>query len=1034
MVIPVLSTRAAEDPNARAQQILKTTGTRGGLIVHLDCNDGRLTAALRAGDGILVHGLDAHDEDIAKARQTLRALGLYGPVTVNHWAGSRLPYADNTVNLVVTEAALRTPMAEVMRVLVPGGVAYLKHGDSWHKTVKPRNPGTDEWTHFLHDASGNPVAHDRVVGPPRQLQWSDGPLETRSHEHTPTVASVVSSGGRLFYLVDESPLTPLLQSPVWWLMARDAHNGVLLWRRSVSEWWPHLSGWTRGPRQLQRKLVAVDDRVYVTLGLHAPLTALDAATGRTLRVYDNTDGAEEVLCHEGRLILSVRAVTPERRNELARWSALSQQESSPLYDRDGTAPLLTRLHSIESKADLTLLVLDAHSGRVLWRKQDEALRGLRPLSLRALGACVYLQKGNQVVCLDLVTGQERWAVEAPPLRTLCQSCVICANDSTVTALATVSGKTLWTQKPLLINLRDAFVIDGSLWLGGFKKYEAQGKGRSEPSWGPYFATQRDLATGEVLQHVEPENPGHHHRCYVNKATERYILGGRRGTEFIDLESGEVLWNSWARGVCMYGVMPANGLLYVPPHACGCYTTTKLRGFSALAPQTPPRGGESASMTRLQRGPAYGRVGNQQSPADEKNAWPIYRHDAERSGASRCRVPTTLHPRWQTNVGVHVTSPTLAGGKVLAASIDDHRIRCLDAQTGRTAWEFTAGGRVDSAPTLYEGKVYFGSRDGTVTCLRLSDGQLVWRFRAARRERQIVVAGQVESTWPVHGSVLIRDGVLYVTAGRNSYLDGGIDLHRLQPDTGEVLSRTTIYSPDPETHRQPAQDGPNGMPGVRSDLLSCDADRLYLRQMVFDRAGQPLEQGTPHLLTVSDFLDTTWPHRSYWIFGTHTSLSTGCSGREKKLLYGRLIVFNENSVYGYGRKSVHWSNQLQDGPYRIFAVERQSGSPQWERTLPIQVRAMVLTEQVLFVAGPPTMSRKDTIRPLPHQPSVLLALAAEDGVELGRCPLTVEPALDGMAAAYHRLYVTGVDGSMTCLEGMTATAKSTSGASQPGVIP
>ena len=30
---------------------------------------------------------------------------------------------------------------------------------------------------------------------------------------------------------------------------------------------------------------------------------------------------------------------------------------------------------------------------------------------------------------------------------------------------------------------------------------------------------------------------HHHRCYRDKATSRYILGGRTGTEFIDLATG-----------------------------------------------------------------------------------------------------------------------------------------------------------------------------------------------------------------------------------------------------------------------------------------------------------------------------------------------------------------------------------------------------------------------------------------------------------------------------------------------------------------
>ena len=103
------------------------------------------------------------------------------------------------------------------------------------------------------------------------------------------------------------------------------------------------------------------------------------------------------------------------------------------------------------------------------------------------------------------------------------------------------------------------------------------------SWGAYFAVERDLATGNVVKEITAENPKHHHRCYENKATDRYILGGRRGTEFLDLESGDYLWHSWARGTCRYGVMPCNGMLYVPPHACGCYITVKLMGFNALAP-------------------------------------------------------------------------------------------------------------------------------------------------------------------------------------------------------------------------------------------------------------------------------------------------------------------------------------------------------------------------------------------------------------------------------------------------------------------
>jgi hypothetical protein len=86
------------------------------------------------------------------------------------------------------------------------------------------------------------------------------------------------------------------------------------------------------------------------------------------------------------------------------------------------------------------------------------------------------------------------------------------------------GRTRWSEPTLLTEIRDLFVAGGSVWIGGFKPFPE----KTGLLWGPYFATQRDLATGSLLMHVEPDNPGHHHRCYQNKAIYRYILGGRRG--------------------------------------------------------------------------------------------------------------------------------------------------------------------------------------------------------------------------------------------------------------------------------------------------------------------------------------------------------------------------------------------------------------------------------------------------------------------------------------------------------------------------
>jgi len=89
-------------PADEAGQILSAAGVKGGLVVHLGCGDGKLTAALRASDSYLVHGLDADAANVEKARAHIRSLGLYGPVSVQRWADvARLPYADNFVNLLV---------------------------------------------------------------------------------------------------------------------------------------------------------------------------------------------------------------------------------------------------------------------------------------------------------------------------------------------------------------------------------------------------------------------------------------------------------------------------------------------------------------------------------------------------------------------------------------------------------------------------------------------------------------------------------------------------------------------------------------------------------------------------------------------------------------------------------------------------------------------------------------------------------------------------------------------------------------------
>ena len=53
--------------------------------------------------------------------------------------------------------------------------------------------------------------------------------------------------------------------PKWRLVARDAFNGIILWKRDIPQWWPHLWPLKSGPSNLPRRLVAMGDEVYAPL-------------------------------------------------------------------------------------------------------------------------------------------------------------------------------------------------------------------------------------------------------------------------------------------------------------------------------------------------------------------------------------------------------------------------------------------------------------------------------------------------------------------------------------------------------------------------------------------------------------------------------------------------------------------------------------------------------------------------------------------------------------------------------------------------
>jgi outer membrane protein assembly factor BamB len=117
------------------------------------------------------------------------------------------------------------------------------------------------------------------------------------------VGPIVSANGRLFSILDTAPIKMAKLRGRWQLIARDAFNGKLLWKRDIIDWEPIGRPYRTGPTQLHRRLVAVGDRVFATLQDNGPVTMLDAATGETLRTYEGTEPVQEIIYEEDQLFL-----------------------------------------------------------------------------------------------------------------------------------------------------------------------------------------------------------------------------------------------------------------------------------------------------------------------------------------------------------------------------------------------------------------------------------------------------------------------------------------------------------------------------------------------------------------------------------------------------------------------------------------------------------------------------------------------------------------------------------------------------------
>ncbi len=1055
---------AATAEGASPADILDAAKLKGGLIAVLGCEDPALLTGLRASDAYVVHGLDRDAAKVAAARKHIGEAGAYGPVTAGLLRGGKLPFVDDVVNAVVVTAGAGEGLAdgEIARVLAPRGVCVDLRGGKAKTDARPVPDAIDDWPQYLYDASNNAVSTDRAIAPPSGLRWTVGPPYARSHEHFGSVSAMVSAAGRVFYIIDEGPISSVFLPPKWVLVARDAFSGVQLWKRPILNWESPLRGFRSGPPENGRRMVADGENLYVTLGYGRAVSVIDPATGKELRKLPGTERAREMVLEDGTLYVITDDMTAADHDKRKAWI-------------NRTAPKLNGYRFPAEKLDQygrqRLAAVNASSGDVLWSLGPFAAAGeVLPATLAVDDGRVCFQTTSHVVCLNASSGERLWRAERPvatsrfswstPTLVVHDGVVLTgdrvAKDNArkppaagtdwimdnshqskkqaaeLIAHSLSDGKQMWRAACFenYDTQMDIFVIDGVVWVGDLR-------GRGAPG----YTEGRDLKTGKVVREL-PDNKKlynlrmGHHRCYRNRATVRYLILGRDGLEFVDPKAKTGDGNWWIRGTCQYGIMPANGMVYVPQHSCACHPDEKLNGFNVLAadPAGPPEKAKPAPA--LEKGPAYGTDAGK---ADADGDWPTYRRDAARRGYQDLPAPRGTKQAWRAELSAPITPPVIAGGRVLVAETDLHTVRCLSAENGKAMWAFVADGRVDSPPTVHGKLCVFGTRGGSVYCLRADDGELVWRFRAAPAERKILAYEQLESPWPVHGAVLVDASlsggkpVAYFAAGRSSHTDGGIVLTAVDLATGAVRARQVICTGDSP---------PKGAMKTIAlpDILSVQHGLVWMRNVGLGPKLGGAGRKVRHLYAPGGFLDDTWWHRTYWMYGT--AMRSGYGGWPQVgniTPAGRLLALDGGEfIYGYGRMKYRAGaghvrpDAAKD--YKLFAevlsppplkpedrkkARRGRRRPRgrrvvaWAKPLPFIAKAVVLTRDGLVCGGGASLTETAA----EHGRGTLWIASREDGSRTAAATLPASPVLDGLAVTDSGIYVCTLAGEVVCLRGM-----------------
>jgi outer membrane protein assembly factor BamB len=931
---------------------------RGGLGLYLGAADSRSIQSLAAGCHLFILGMDADRERAARFRAELQATDVADRASVAWRRVPHIPCLDNLVNLLLAEGwgqgdLQKLPLAEVVRVLAPGGVAIVgtdKGGSAdtllaeanqvplaaaeklprlgaWIKITKKLDPRFGEWTHFTGGAAQTTVATDTIAGPPSEVRWVNGPTWSSGGYRNDIVA-----GGRTFH-EEKEWIKPGTGQVV--LVARDAFNGCDLWREKIgAPTSAELGG-------VDRSLCADEKCVYYNEGTN--LVARDAATGKLVRRYGP---AQSMVTSYGNRLLASSLIDKATGSNLVALN--SYPFAAHAVAQDDTVYLLRGGRDFGTSGAVEAFRLA--DGKSLWKVpyKEPEVRYKFSSAIACRGDNVYITLGLSVLALDRTNGATRWSYASPT--NVAQGAVACLADKVCLTLAVKTGKEMHTERVYL-----------------------------------------DPQTGrELFRHPSP-NPSA--RCWAVRNTDRYAIVG--DGLFFEHNTGKTFGPAGGsvRPACGVGQAFAYGLTYDGPHACHCMVS--LRGVLAVSPSSAVPKGTCTPQLIAETATATG-------PAATSNDWPTFRGDVGRSDSYAGTLPPQLVKRWSIRLDkAPLPQVTGAGNRLFVADPERQRVVALAVEHGKELWSFATEGRVSVAPTYHDGLCYFGDHAGWVYAVDAVSGKLAWQFQAAPEQKLMSAFDRFESAWPVKSGVLVVQDQACFLAGRCGSLDGGLYFYCVDAARGTLSFSTNCNDTRPTDllvsdgrtvfypySREAPSTGKYAVPVANTNLPApALLPRLSAAQ-------------TYHgYLAILNVLDTLDP------------LQAG--QRKRGLIRGSNMADGDLIAFDRERTFISWSRGYwgqvpsREAVAGQEQVIRMDGSNKWvNRRTQQQMQALLLAGPRLYCAGVPRV--RDT-----QESPTLWILSAEDGQEVQKIPLDGIPGVDGLSAVAGRLLLTTTDGQLIC---------------------